>query len=1013
MRSHMKAVVAFAVLLVTTLAIGALPAAADAPLVVIEDAGDVSHTSAGVKGTVNPQGQSTPYRFQFIPDAQYEENLGNGLPGFEGAATGIEGSVEGSGAQSVEGTLAGLTPGTEYHLRLVAENGDGQSEATAASTFETLPAPVVVTIDPPTEVGGTTARFSGMIDPEAPAGNPAEFNVSWFFRCEPGCSLENDPRRIPADSEVHLVERDVRGLQPNTEYKVWLVATSFFDVATSTTGPESFTTLQVAPEAQTLGAGYVGERTATLAANVNPKNSPATYAFEWGTDESYGNVVPATPQPLGAVDNSAHFVSAELSGLLPGTTYHYRVVATNVDTSVVGEGQDRTFATLEPSGAPTPPSRAFEMVSPTDKGGGEVDRDFTYLEFNTSGAAADGSAVAFASRNQFGDLEGGSLFPTYRSVRHPGGWVTAGITPPGSPIGPGVSWPRIDYLSEDLRYAVVRTDTELTPDVALLNGAELGMYLRDADAVDPAQRYRLLTVPDSLLPPGGKSNDTQFSGATPDLSRVVISSSRQLLPEAPPGQFSETPQSVYEWVDGELNFVSELPPGTPTPDIAFGGGEKTFNGQQRPGSNPISDDGRRIFFTAGVAGGNAGLYVREDGVKTILVSSSERVGDDPDIPREGKFLGASAADGSIVFFSSMHPLTDDAVADSQGENGTGADLYRWDADAPAGSRLEDLTSADPGGAFVLGDAGVSDDGSRIYFVARGALAQGAQSGRPNLYLWEEGVGVRLIATLADILDRGVWSQYRGLATSYRGGTTRLSVDGSRFLFESVEKLTAYDNQGRYQSYLYDAGLDRLVCVSCNRRTAASSGDAQLWGLEAGMVMPFRQPRNLSADGSRVFFESHEQLVSGDVNQKADVYEWSDEGGDLEGDLRLISTGHGSSDSEFIDASESGDDVFFTTRDRLVGIDADNQVDAYDARVGGGIASQNPPPSQPPCGGEGCQPAPPASSTPSPASFTGPGNSRARDKRWKARCMKQRGAKRRKCLKKASKQRANRERRAAR
>ena len=47
-------------------------------------------TGVSVKGTVDPQGQFTPFRFQVVSEAQFQENLANSLPGFEGAATLIE-----------------------------------------------------------------------------------------------------------------------------------------------------------------------------------------------------------------------------------------------------------------------------------------------------------------------------------------------------------------------------------------------------------------------------------------------------------------------------------------------------------------------------------------------------------------------------------------------------------------------------------------------------------------------------------------------------------------------------------------------------------------------------------------------------------------------------------------------------------------------------------------------------------------------------------------------------------
>src|SRR3954453_9012944 len=137
-----------------------------APAVTIENADDVSYTSAHAEGTVDPQGVETSCHFEFISQAQLDENASNGFGEWEGA--GLAGcNVEpltGSGAQAVEGQLEGLTPSNLRPLRLFAENADGQSEAVAASTFETDAVyPASATIDPVTGVTGTTAHFSGSI----------------------------------------------------------------------------------------------------------------------------------------------------------------------------------------------------------------------------------------------------------------------------------------------------------------------------------------------------------------------------------------------------------------------------------------------------------------------------------------------------------------------------------------------------------------------------------------------------------------------------------------------------------------------------------------------------------------------------------------------------------------------------------------------------------------------------------------------------------------------------------
>ena len=92
-----------------------------------------------------------------------------------------------------------------------------------------------------------------------------------------------------------------------------------------------------------------------------------------------------------------------------------------------------------------------------------------------------------------------------------------------------------------------------------------------------------------------------------------------------------------------------------------------------------------------------------------------------------------------------------------------------------------------------------------------------------------------------------------------------------------------------------------------------------------------------------------------------MYEWEADGSgscqssaDNSGCLYLISDGSGASNSYFADASASGNDVFFETGTSLVGQDEDSYDDLYDARVGGGFASQDKPVVAPACTSlEGC------------------------------------------------------------
>jgi hypothetical protein len=148
--------------------------------------------------------------------------------------------------------------------------------------------------------------------------------------------------------------------------------------------------------------------------------------------------------------------------------------------------------------------------------------------------------------------------------------------------------------------------------------------------------------------------------------------------------------------------------------------------------------------------------------------------------------------------------------------------------------------------------------------------------------------------------------------------------------------------------------------------------------------------NLSANGKRVIFDSRARLVASDHNSVNDVYEWEEPGEgsctaepsstyvpSSGGCLFLISGGDaGAEPSWFADADEEGENAFFFTSQRLVSQDKDGLVDIYDARVGGGIPSQESEPA-PPCNGEaacaGQASSSPPVSSPGTSNFQGPGN----------------------------------------
>jgi hypothetical protein len=113
-----------------------------------------------------------------------------------------------------------------------------------------------------------------------------------------------------------------------------------------------FTQLLVVPNVTTGPASNVTKTSATLSGTVNPDSvSPGDAltdcTFEYGTTTSYGQTAPCVPAAASIpTDTADHAVTADLSGLIPGTAYHYRLTAANAHGTV--NGADQTFFSLSP-----------------------------------------------------------------------------------------------------------------------------------------------------------------------------------------------------------------------------------------------------------------------------------------------------------------------------------------------------------------------------------------------------------------------------------------------------------------------------------------------------------------------------------------------------------------------------------------------------------------------------------------------------------------------------------------
>ena len=371
----------------------------------------------------------------------------------------------------------------------------------------------------------------------------------------------------------------------------------------------------------------------------------------------------------------------------------------------------------------------------------------------------------------------------------------------------------------------------------------------------------------------------------------------------------------------------------------------------------------------------------------------------------------------------------------------GNDLYRYRT--RHGDTLTDLTpdSTDENGAEVQGVLGASEDGSHVYFAANGDLDGAGQRRRATATPGSGAAEHRSAAAAMSTSGTGERSaSWRGSGQRQRSpdaldwtGTPRelfstagytpktafVSKDGETLLFRSSEKLTAYDNEGVSELYRYSAADGTLRCVSCPPSGEAAGKGPKLGsvGFPGPLAPPLgsipstsraTSPPTATASSSRprkpwcprtpTEKRAAPVVVPNVTPACLDVYEWEAPNTGTctttapgysplnEGCIYLISTGKSTFPSFFADASESGDDVFFFTRQGLVGQDQDELQDVYDARVGGGLASQNPPAPNPCLSTEACHegpPAPPAQPSAGSETFVGPGNQAQKHKKPKA------------------------------
>jgi hypothetical protein len=920
-----------------------------------------------------PLGSVLAAREPSSPAEHLVYELGSG-----GSLLGIDG--EGAALPASRGLAVGSSGGNAYF-----------STATNNRVFVlgALVAPVT-TVEAVTGSTASEATLHGTVDPEEAPPNGIE--TAWQFEYSTNdveWTTLSPAGEVAASTSPVAVTQTLTGLEGGTVYDVRLHASKEFAAGSATSSTVQFTTSAAAPAVSGEAVSKVADTSAIFSAQINPQHLDTTYHFEYDTvpyttSTMHGMSLPVPDGDIGAGVNDVP-VSQEPRDLKPSTTYHYRVVATS--SVEVTDGPERVFRTQATGSAfALPDGRAWEMVSPPDKNGAVLGFLGGEQKGSVIQAAVDGDAFTWTASTAVGPEPAGNIAINWSqifSVRGADGWSSRDIAPAhdvpsGLGVGVGTEY---RFFSLDLSLGLVEPIgidgvTPLSPEAT-----ELTLYLRD----DTGNGY-LPLVTSANIPPGKKidgigpsgepTRELHFAGAAPDLGHVVLSGPAG-LDENYPGVGRN-----YEWIGGKLRLISVLPgpDGEPT-NGNFGRAHGLTDDNVR---HAISNDGSSVIWNDGLGG----LYMRDMvSGETILLGDGEfQTASDDD----HKVFFTSGSDLEVFETTNEKnerlegALTDLTaslnVGESAGVEGAlpgasedGSYVYLVATGVLSEAANSDHEKPAPGAnnLYVLHDTGA---GWTTTFIAQ----LSGEDGHDWAGIDEVGGLERLTARVSPNGRYFAFMSDRELTGYDNHDTNSNAADEEVFLYHAPE------NPGTEPG--------SLVCPSCNPAGARPEGvfdegptipgtgvhaelaidGPEVWGhrwlaanipgwTSAGVTEAFYQSRYLS-DSGRLFFNSSDALVSLDVNGTEDVYEYEPEGDGSEsarcglvaasgsvvfkparsfevdgregeesaGCVGLISSGTSSRESAFLDANESGGDVFFLTAAKLAPQDTDTSMDIYDA-----------------------------------------------------------------------------------
>jgi hypothetical protein len=297
--------------------------------IVTEAATEVAPRSATLNASFRGNADDTEYFFKWGLSKAYENS------------TPIEDAGSPTGPTSLAEAISGLELEETYHYKIVATNSVGTSEG-EDMTFTTLPA-----------VSNLTTKPASSIDQDSITLN-AEFqgqNLDTHYYFEYGLTTEygSSTAEAPGDDAGSTsgptdVSSEITEFNGYRTYHYRVIAENSFGITYGQ--DETFVAPEPPPPAiENTHLVSVSPTSANVSADINPNHWATIYLFEWGETDHYGDQT-SFSDPFGGLNHDPILQNGELTGLKPGSVYHFRAVAVNFRGTT--EGEDVIFTTPAP-----------------------------------------------------------------------------------------------------------------------------------------------------------------------------------------------------------------------------------------------------------------------------------------------------------------------------------------------------------------------------------------------------------------------------------------------------------------------------------------------------------------------------------------------------------------------------------------------------------------------------------------------------------------------------------------